>query len=123
MTDGQHPTTKQATKDINGITTTVIVSEFSDRIFIAATQLGTFGTIVKQQGYDCSTENFNGNAHTNITIRLGKRDDPLLLVYARQFLEHFGVPRGKSIVAAVGLKDRTSTTFEAIMNTIKLELL
>ncbi|KDO21570.1 hypothetical protein SPRG_13381 [Saprolegnia parasitica CBS 223.65] len=119
MTDGQHPTTTQVTKDINGIATTLIVSEFSDRLFIAATQLGTFGTILEAT----STESFNGNASANIVIRLGKRDDPLLLVYARQFLEHFGMPRGKSIVAAVGLKDRTAPTFEAIMTTIKAELL
>ncbi|OQR81422.1 hypothetical protein THRCLA_11747 [Thraustotheca clavata] len=66
-----------------------------------------------------SKEGMNGTSHADITIRIGKRDDPLLLVYARQFLEHFGNPRGKAIVAAVGLKDRTASTFEAIMNTIK----
>ncbi|CAK4174799.1 unnamed protein product [Aphanomyces euteiches] len=66
-----------------------------------------------------SKENLNGNPHIDISVRLGKRDDPLLLIYARQFLERFGIPRGKSIVAAVGLKDRTSETFEVVINAIQ----
>ncbi|KAF0723833.1 hypothetical protein AaE_009836 [Aphanomyces astaci] len=108
-------------REINGVETTLIVSEFSDRIFVAVTQLGTFGTILEAT----SKENMNGNLHVDISVRLGKRDDPLLLVYARQFLEHFGrhdacrIPRGKSIVAAVGLKDRSSTTFEVVMASLK----
>ncbi|RHY47958.1 hypothetical protein DYB26_013553 [Aphanomyces astaci] len=102
-------------EEINGVETTLIVSEFSDRIFVAVTQLGTFGTILEAT----SKENMNGNLHVDISVRLGKRDDPLLLVYARQFLEHFGIPRGKSIVAAVGLKDRSSATFEVVMASLK----
>ncbi|RHZ15869.1 hypothetical protein DYB37_011283 [Aphanomyces astaci] len=102
-------------EEINGVDTTLIVSEFSDRIFVAVTQLGTFGTILEAT----SKENMNGNLHVDISVRLGKRDDPLLLVYARQFLEHFGIPRGKSIVAAVGLKDRSSATFEVVMASLK----
>ncbi|KAF0695043.1 Aste57867_14101 [Aphanomyces stellatus] len=103
------------TADINGVETTIIVSEFSDRIFLAVTQVGTFGTIIEAS----SKENLNGNSHVDISIRLGKRDDPLLLVYARQFLEQFGMPRGKSIVAAVGLKDRSAATFEVVMNSLR----
>ncbi|CAK4089902.1 unnamed protein product [Aphanomyces euteiches] len=120
--EGQHrPHTREETKVcesmevINDIETTLIVSEFSDRIFIAVTQLGTFGTIIEAT----SKENLNGNPHIDISVRLGKRDDPLLLIYARQFLERFGIPRGKSIVAAVGLKDRTSETFEVVINAIQ----
>lgn len=32
----------------------------------------------------------SGKFQPDIHVRLGRRDDPLLLVYARQFLEHFG---------------------------------
>lgn len=32
----------------------------------------------------------SGKLQPDIHVRLGRRDDPLLLVYARQFLEQFG---------------------------------
>jgi proteasome assembly chaperone 3 len=35
-------------------------------------------------------DSISGKLQPDIHIRLGRRDDPLLLVYARQFLEHFG---------------------------------
>lgn len=35
-------------------------------------------------------DTISGKFQPDIHVRLGRRDDPLLLVYARQFLEHFG---------------------------------
>jgi hypothetical protein len=37
-----------ARQDINGVGTDVAVTIFVDRIFIAVTQLGTFGTLVRE---------------------------------------------------------------------------
>jgi hypothetical protein len=38
-------------------------------------------------------DSISGKLQPDIHVRLGRRDDPLLLVYARQFLEHFGYRR------------------------------
>ncbi|RLN52701.1 hypothetical protein BBJ29_002800 [Phytophthora kernoviae] len=107
--------TKKTRKDINGVPTDIAVSIFVDRVFIVVTQLGTFGTLVEAQQKDSISGKFQPDIH----IRLGRRDDPLLLVYARQFLEHFGVPAGLPILAAIGLKDRSSETFEVVMQNVK----
>ncbi|KAF4027988.1 Proteasome assembly chaperone 3 [Phytophthora infestans] len=107
--------TKKDRKDINGVPTDIAVSIFADRVFIAVTQLGTFGTLVEAYQKDSISGKFQPDIH----IRLGRRDDPLLLVYARQFLEHFGIPVGLPILAAIGLKDRSSGTFEAVMQSVK----
>ncbi|KAF1792445.1 Proteasome assembly chaperone 3 [Phytophthora cactorum] len=121
--------TKKDRKDINGVPTDIAVSIFADRVFVAVTQLGTFGTLVEAHQKDSISGKFQPDIH----IRLGRRDDPLLLVYARQFLEHFGgganllrcvcdlgsVPIGLPILAAIGLKDRSSGTFEVVMQSVK----
>ncbi|CAH0516940.1 unnamed protein product [Peronospora belbahrii] len=107
--------TKKDRKEINGVQTDIAVSIFVDRVFIVVTQLGTFGTLVEAKQND----SINGKFQSDIHVRLGRRDDPLLLVYARQFLEHFGVPVGLPILAAIGLKDRSSSTFEIVMQSVK----
>uniref|UniRef100_M4BMM1 Uncharacterized protein n=1 Tax=Hyaloperonospora arabidopsidis (strain Emoy2) TaxID=559515 RepID=M4BMM1_HYAAE len=78
--------TRTDRKEINGIPTDLAVSIFADRVFIAVTQFGTFGTLVEAR----QKESISGKLQPDIHVRLGRRDDPLLLVYARQFLEHFG---------------------------------
>jgi hypothetical protein len=39
---------------------------------------------------EASCSELNNSHSYDIQVRLGKRDDPLLLVYARQLLEQFG---------------------------------
>ncbi|KAI9912779.1 hypothetical protein PsorP6_005101 [Peronosclerospora sorghi] len=125
--------TKKDRKLINGIPTDIAVSMFADRVFIAVIQLGTFGTLVvhiSRSAYPTianlvlqveahQKNSVSGKFQADIHVRLGRRDDPLLLVYARQFLEHFGAPVGLPILAAIGLKDRSSDTFEVVMQTLK----
>ncbi|TDH67276.1 hypothetical protein CCR75_003110 [Bremia lactucae] len=107
--------TKKEQKNINGIPTNVAVSVFADRVFIVVTQLGTLGTLVEAH----QKNSLGGKLQPEIHVRLGRRDDPLLLVYARQFLEHFGVSLGLPILVAIGLKDRSSGTFAAVMESVK----
>ncbi|KAE9036457.1 hypothetical protein PR003_g7206 [Phytophthora rubi] len=107
--------TQKERKEIDGVPTDIAVSIFADRVFIVVTQLGTFGTLVEAHQKD----SISGKLQPDIHVRLGRRDDPLLLVYARQFLEHFGVPVGLPILAAIGLKDRSSATFEVVMQGVK----
>lgn len=98
-------------------------------------------------------DSISGKFQSDIHVRLGRRDDPLLLVYARQFHEHFGcvllhhvlasrvrslapthdclcmdictciwtcsAPLGLPVLAALGLKDRSSSTFEVVMQRVK----
>ncbi|CEG41393.1 Uncharacterized conserved protein [Plasmopara halstedii] len=118
MTEARIPPavyTKTDWKIINGLPTDFAVSIFADRVFIAVTQLGTFGTLL--EAYQKDT--ISGKLQSDIHVRLGRRDDPLLLVYARQLLEHFGVPVGLPVLVAIGLKDRSSQTFEVVMKCVK----
>nr|CCA19592.1 conserved hypothetical protein [Albugo laibachii Nc14] len=106
------PKTFSAYEEINGHATNLSISIFSNQLFIIVSQIDTFGTVVQARKRDSLSENFQ----SEVQIRLGRRDDPLLLVYARQFLERIGSPLGLPIVAAIGLKDRSSDTFERVMN-------
>uniref|UniRef100_K3WMM2 Uncharacterized protein n=1 Tax=Globisporangium ultimum (strain ATCC 200006 / CBS 805.95 / DAOM BR144) TaxID=431595 RepID=K3WMM2_GLOUD len=110
--------TKKLHEDIHGVATDIAVTIFADRLFIAVTQLGTFGTLVEAHQKDTISGKFQPDIH----VRLGRRDDPLLLVYARQFLENFGSPLGLPVLAAIGLKDRSSATFEVVMQKVKILL-
>ncbi|GLE00430.1 hypothetical protein PINS_up009187 [Pythium insidiosum] len=107
--------TVQAHQSINGVDTEFVLTVFVDRIFIVVTQVGTFGTLIEARQKDSISGKFQAEIH----VRLGRRDDPLLLVYGRQLLEHFGVPLGLPVVAALGLKDRSTATFEVVMKQVE----
>ena len=59
-----------------------------------------------------------GHGHKNYTVKVvfGRRDDPLLLVYARQLVEQASKTADVPLLLAISLKDRSSSTFQAVMN-------
>ncbi|CCI42217.1 hypothetical protein ABG067_004246 [Albugo candida] len=109
------PKTFSAYKVINGHDTNLCLSIFTNQIFIIVSQIDTFGTVVQARKRESLSENFQ----SEVQVLLGRRDDPLLLVYARQFLERIGSPLGLPVVAAIGLKDRSSNAFEQVVNQLQ----
>lgn len=78
------------------------------------TQLNKFGTIMKSWAEPRSD---GGNIYQVSTI-FGKRDDPLLHIYARQIVERLSTTTNKPLLLAISLKpdSRDSDTFQDILN-------
>ena len=79
------PTTVQQSCLVNDIQTDLVVQIFSDRTLILISQLngkiGTYITTTVEQSIIDNSTTFN------ITSLLGRRDDPLMEIYARQLAE------------------------------------
>jgi proteasome assembly chaperone 3 len=78
------------------------------------TQLGKFGTIMKAWAEPRSE---GGNIY-QVSVILGKRDDPLMQIYARQIVERLSSCTNKPLLLAISLKpaNRDSATFQEILN-------
>ncbi len=102
--------------EIDGISTEIICSTFSDYYLVVVTQIGKFGTIIRAE----SVEKADGGYIFSINTLLGKRDDPLLTIYARQIIERISVHTRKPLVMAISLKEegRGKDHFEAIVNKV-----
>lgn len=70
---------------INGIHTDVVVQAFTDRIFVTITQLNKIGSLL----YATSEDDSSGGKSFDVQVLMGRRDDPLLVLYARQLIEQF----------------------------------
>lgn len=53
-------------------------------------------------------------------VRLGKRDDPLLMIYARQIIERISLVSDKPLLLSISLKSdeasRNNVSFQNILN-------
>lgn len=48
--------TQEFTTDIDGVSTSFIISAYADRIMVVATQLGTFGTVLSARCSICTVK-------------------------------------------------------------------
>eukprot|EP00878_Enallax_costatus_P008537 GHUV01008925.1.p4 GENE.GHUV01008925.1~~GHUV01008925.1.p4 ORF type:complete len:132 (+),score=35.02 GHUV01008925.1:597-992(+) len=74
---------KTATVDIDGCATDIICSLYADAVVLIATQTGTAGTIIQAK----QDSTFEGKTTFSTSILVGKRDEILLTVAARQLVE------------------------------------
>ena len=53
-----------------------------------------------------------------VETMMGKRDDPLLNIYARQIIERISLSSDKPLLLAISIKDecRDTETFQIILN-------
>uniref|UniRef100_A0A1A8HZ65 Proteasome (Prosome, macropain) assembly chaperone 3 n=1 Tax=Nothobranchius kuhntae TaxID=321403 RepID=A0A1A8HZ65_NOTKU len=94
---------KQAHKDVNGISTEVICTEFSNYIFIVLTQYGKIGTLISvtpdSRSNDISTLTFSTR------VLLGK-DEPMTHVCARNLALFVSQEAGnRPVLLGLALKD------------------
>ncbi|CAM9757429.1 unnamed protein product [Chrysoparadoxa australica] len=101
-------------QELKGLRTEVIVQHFQDRTFVVVSQLERIGTLlqVTSEGGGMGGKSFH------VETLIGRRDDPLLVVCARQLAEQ--LRSDKPLLLGLALKDegRDSHTFQAIINTV-----
>ena len=105
--------------------TEIISISYTDRHFVIITQLNKFGTLI-----EAKVENVDINKNIyHIQTLLGKRDDPLLTIYARQIIENIAtysnnrnnntsITEVKPLLLSIALDNncRDSNSFTEILN-------
>ena len=109
------PPTRQAAALIDGVQTDVVVQAFANLVYVIVTQnrkLGTFVSANAKVGSD-------GALIFDTSVLLGKRDEPLLCIYARQILERMRQAGcAKPLLLAISLTDDSPESFRAVMDLV-----
>lgn len=92
----------------------VLFTVYHDRVFVHITQVDKFGTILKAWAEPRS----EGGSIYQVATIMGKRDDPLLHIYARQIIERLSSTTSKPLLLAISLKpdSRDAGSFQEILN-------
>ncbi|XP_028311201.1 proteasome assembly chaperone 3 [Gouania willdenowi] len=108
---------RQVQKHVNGISTEVVCTEFSNYIFIVLTQYGKIGTLISvipdSQSKDISTQSFSTK------VLLGK-DEPLTHVCAKNLATFVSQEAGnRPVLLGLALKDSSIDAIKQIKEIIK----
>ena len=109
--------TKGRVTSNNGmIVTEIVCTTYTDRHFVVISQMNKFGTIINAWA---ETKADGGKTFDMVTL-LGRRDDPLLSVYARQLVERISTSSDKPLLLAIALlpNGRDTETFQNVLNEI-----
>uniref|UniRef100_I1JZ33 Uncharacterized protein n=1 Tax=Glycine max TaxID=3847 RepID=I1JZ33_SOYBN len=99
-------------RQIKGNETEIIISRYEDHFMVIATQIGTMGTIIKEEGVSI-------NPTFNVSVIFGKRDEPMLVACARQLIEHMSLSgSSRPLVLSLGLKDHSVETLKGIVSAV-----
>jgi len=98
------------------VRTEVIVQSFADRHVVVVTQLRKLGTIMTAEAVD----GLEGRRSYEIHTLLGRRDDALLDVYARQLIEKIALTSAKPLLLTIALTEdgRGVDVFNDVLNTV-----
>lgn len=99
-----------------GVNTEIIYTAYSDRHFIVISQVNKFGSLLSASCERVSDETKIYHVH-NI---LGRRDDALLNIYARNIIENIAKTSEKPLVLAICLREegRSTSVFQGVMNAL-----
>lgn len=75
--------TRELTATIGGTETQLLLSAYADRVLVVVTQVGSLGTILHAQ----KEEVLGGGTTYRVETLVGRRDDPLPELCARQLVE------------------------------------
>ncbi|XP_055008747.1 proteasome assembly chaperone 3 [Boleophthalmus pectinirostris] len=108
---------KQAQKEINGISTQVVCTEFSNYIFVVVTQYGKIGTLVSvtpdSRCNDISTSSFSTK------VLLGK-DEPMTHVCAKNLSTFVSQEAAnRPILLGLALKDSSKDSIQHFKELIR----
>lgn len=104
---------------IGGIATQFAFSAYADRILLIVTQTGTFGTIIEASQDSAYAA---GGATFSTTVLLGKRDEPLLPLAARQIVEAAAAAGcGKPLMLCLGLRNHSAESIKAVIKAVAQE--
>lgn len=114
------PFEKMAIVEKDGVTTEIRCISFSNRISVFITQMNKIGTLI-----DAWSENkSDGGKIYQTSILLGRRDDPLLTIYARQLIEKISLHTNKTLLLGISLREegRSREQFQFIINEVLANL-
>ncbi|XP_062263301.1 proteasome assembly chaperone 3 [Platichthys flesus] len=108
---------KQTEKDVNGVSTQVVCTEFSNYIFIVLTQYGKIGSLISvtpdSRSNDISTPTFSTK------VLLG-RDEPLTHVYAKNLVTFVSQEASnRPVLLGLALKDSSIDSIKQMKEIIK----
>ncbi|XP_047427922.1 proteasome assembly chaperone 3 [Mugil cephalus] len=108
---------RQARKEVNGISTEVVCTEFSNYIFIVLTQYGKVGTLISvtpdSRSNDISTPTFSTK------VLLGK-DEPLTHVCAKNLAMFVSQEAGnRPVLLGLALKDSSLDSIKQIKEIVR----
>lgn len=110
--------TKLFTRDIDGVATTFSYSMYMDQTLMFVTQTGTAGTMI------AATQDaaFDGSTTYSTAVVLGKRDEPLLQLCARQIVELAGAAGYKKpMLIGLGFKQHSMQLVKQVMQAISTD--
>jgi proteasome assembly chaperone 3 len=114
--EGSFPAVNRAqVTNADGLVTDIVCTTYDDYHFVNITQLQKMGTVIR--AWSNKLEGLGDTSYEMSTL-LGKRDDPLLDVYARQIIEKVSARSNKPLLLGVALKPegRDAKTFQDILN-------
>ncbi|KAK5855896.1 hypothetical protein PBY51_007532 [Eleginops maclovinus] len=108
---------KQTEKEVNGISTQVVCTEFSNYIFVVLTQYGKMGTLISvtpdSRSNDISTPSFSTK------VLLGK-DEPLTHVCAKNLATFVSQEAGnRPVLLGLALKDSSIDSIKQMKDIVK----
>ncbi|GAB4814902.1 hypothetical protein N2152v2_001948 [Parachlorella kessleri] len=110
--------TREVTVPIAGCETHLLLSGYADRLLVVATQVGTLGAVLQAQKETV----LGGGSTYRVETLMGRRDDPLLQLAARQLAERLAVEGcEKPLVLCLGLR-QDSSSLEAVRQLIDVVL-
>ncbi|KAK1878031.1 Proteasome assembly chaperone 3 [Dissostichus eleginoides] len=109
---------KQTVKEVNGISTQVVCTEFSNYIFVVLTQYGKMGTLISvtpdSRSNDISTPSFSTK------VLLGK-DEPLTHVCAKNLATFVSQEAGnRPVLLGLALKDSSIDSIKQMKEIVKI---
>jgi proteasome assembly chaperone 3 len=83
-------------------------------VFISVTQIEKFGTFLRAYFEDVA----DSSKIYHIETILGRRDDPLLTIYARQIIERLAKVSRKQLLLSISLREegRSPQIFQAVID-------
>ncbi|GBF98097.1 hypothetical protein Rsub_10843 [Raphidocelis subcapitata] len=107
---------KVARVDVGGEPTDIIASKYEDGLLLVVSQIGAFGTVLRARP-DASAE---GRTTYSTSVLLGRRDEPLLTLAARQLVEA-AVEGGytRPLTVTLGLKHHTLEAVKQLVAAVK----
>lgn len=101
----------------DGIRTDIICTTYNDRHFIVISQMKKFGTLINAWAENKG----DGGKFYDMATLLGRRDDPLLNIYARQLIEKTSAVSDKPLLLAISLlpNGRDTEIFQDILNCVE----
>ena len=113
--EGFPPSTLRQVTHLGGLETEVMVTQYSDRVFVVVTQTNKLGAILAATAESSGQDNI-----FRVRNVLGRRDDPLLNIYARNIAEEVARTSARPLLLAVSLSEegRSPQVFQELLSEI-----